>query len=541
MKSKKRKLKKKKFNYLKPEIWLFLIILLAVFLRLLFFNGLHGHDDWLYLFYSKSLYYGITREAFSSLWGMRLTIILPIIFLFKLFQPSFMLAFLPSFLFSLGSVYLAYKIPLHVYKNKKIALLSAFFMSFYALDVFNATTMRGEVEVAFFSGLSVYFFVKAYNLRKRRLTEKSIIYMILAGISTYIAYMSKEIGILVLFFYFVLFCYDTISRKKIQFKYLWVLVGILVLFSLECFFYKTQTGNWLQRYERGSMWYTRMYERGEYKHDPSATYMFIPCFLFNIKNEYCLRVTGSYYFTNSYFVKDSYHLSGFFFYPVIFFIALLMLKKDKYSYIFMIWLISILFFIAFGSMSLHYYVPLHKEPRYFSIISLPSMIILARGFDFVLNKTKRRKFLYYFILCLIIFLVLSSVLILSKAHNQYIKRNRHADKVYEFFKDKPSANIYCDTMIGQELDLKFGYKRTDPVHKFPGEDGYGFLIDIAFFECKKGLGTYIVESGEIPIDSYENVKKCIDENKLELVKEFKDDIGKARIYYLTKNNLNVII
>ena len=522
---------------IKSEIYLFLIILLAISLRLLFFNGLRGHDDWVYLFYTKSLYYGITKEAFSSLWGMRLTVILPALFLFKIFQPSYTLAFLPTFLFSLGSVILAYLISLNIFKNKKVALLSAFFMSFYTLEVFVGTTIRSDVEVAFFSGLSIYFFIKS-DLKNRKLNKKTILYLILSGISAYLAYMSKETGILILYFYFIFFCYDLFSRKKIQSRYLFILVGLLILFSLECIFYRTQTGNWLQRYEKGSMWYTKTYETGGYENDPTTSYMFVPCFLFNIKNGYCLKLTGADNFTNSYFAKDSYHLSGFFFYTAFFFMLLLLLKKDKNSYIFIIWLISILLFILFGSMSLKYYIPFHKEPRYFTIISLPSMIMLTRGFDFALNK--RNKIIYYSALLFIVFLFLSSILILYKAHDEYIKRNRHTDEIYEFFKDKPDANIFADTMIGQELDLKFNYKRYDYAHNFPGKAGYGFLIDLNFFQCKKGLeGTYIVESGEVKIDFYKNLKECIDGGriKLNLIREFKDDIGEARIYYLTEQNI----
>jgi len=550
------KILKEKIPKIKPEIFLLLILVFALFLRLYFFNGLHGHDDWVYLFYVRSLYHGLTSEVFNSLWGLRLVVIFPMLFLFKIFQPSFVLAFLPTFLFSMGSVVLAYLIPLGVYKNYRVALLSALFASFYPLDAFIGTTIRGDVELLFFSGLSFYFFVKSYNLKNStqnnihqkypKLSKKPAIFLILSGISAYLAYMSKDIGILIIFSYFAIFCYDSISKKKIQFKYLFIIVGVLMLFSLECFFYRAVTGNWLQRYEQGSMWYTKMYERGDYKNDPTTNYMFIPCFLFNIQSEYCNKVTGSDNFTNSYFVEGSYHLSGFFFYPTIFFSVVLLLKKEKNSYIFIIWLVSILLFIAFGSMSLQYYAPFHKEPRYFTIVSLPVMIILARGFDFVLKPLKsrererkskkiRRKLLYYFSISFIAFLLLSSFVILYRAHNEYIQRNKHAEEVYDFFKYKTEANVYADTMIAQELNLRSHYTHPEPVHNFLGENGYGFIEDLAFLKCDDSKPYYIVVTEKFKWEVYENLKPCINLGEMKPVKVFMDsqtDEGETRVYYL---------
>ncbi len=88
-------------NYL-----LLFVILFGIILRLYFFNGIRDHDDWVYLFYVRSYINGTTEEMFNSLWGMRLIFIFFSIFLFKIFHPSFLLAFLPTFTLSILEIIL---------------------------------------------------------------------------------------------------------------------------------------------------------------------------------------------------------------------------------------------------------------------------------------------------------------------------------------------------------------------------------------------------------------------------------------------------
>jgi hypothetical protein len=78
-------------------LWLMGVVLLAVVLRLWIFNGLHGHDDWAYLFYVRSHLNGDNQELLQVLWGLRWGVWVPVATLFQVFGVHYELAFLPRF------------------------------------------------------------------------------------------------------------------------------------------------------------------------------------------------------------------------------------------------------------------------------------------------------------------------------------------------------------------------------------------------------------------------------------------------------------
>jgi len=219
------------------RVFLFLIILLAIFLRYFFFIGLNLNDDLTYL----NSAHAITQNNFKfSTWifSVRLMMNYPIAFFFVLLGVSDFSASLYILLCSIGSVILAYLIGELLF-DKKIGLLAAFFMAIFPLEIAYATTIVPDVPVAFYMALSVYFFLRGEK-------EGKPLWYLLSGIAIGLAWLVKGLALLILPFYFVYFIFEKIGILRIETgtvdfrinkNYIIAMVIIIIIIFLSINFY----------------------------------------------------------------------------------------------------------------------------------------------------------------------------------------------------------------------------------------------------------------------------------------------------------------
>lgn len=183
---------------------------------------------------------------FNSPWGRRLTITFPRLFLFKIFRPSYTfytLAFLPTFLLSILEIYLIYLIASHLFKNKKIGLISSLLFSFYPLDTFVSTTIRGDTEMGFFATLTILFFILSdIFLSNKKISKNGKIFLILTGVSAALSYISKDFGLILMVFFLFAFILESIKNKKITWIYGLILLGFVFIYTLYGIYLWNKTG-----------------------------------------------------------------------------------------------------------------------------------------------------------------------------------------------------------------------------------------------------------------------------------------------------------
>lgn len=542
----------KKFAPSIKQYWniyaLILILLVGLILRITFFNGLHRHDDWLYLFFIRSFINSFTEEMFSNLWGMRLLILLPVVVVFKTVGVSYYTTFIPTILFSLGSILLAYLISFKLYKNKNIALLSAFLLAIFPIDVFVSTTIRGDVEPCFFVGLSIYFFLISgqYYEKNSPRKFKKLFFLLATGMAIYLAYLSKDTGLIMIVSYFFLFIIDSIRKRKIQWSYSAIVFSLVFFICLEGTFYKTIAGNFFQRYEKGNKIYTNWIERGDYKDDPSIDPEYTFCVIGNIPTDSCrdrFRIQG---FTNSYYsLNGVVGLSGYFYYLAALSIILIVKYRDRKTIPILITFLFFIAYITFGTMSFKHYHFIHKETRYFNILSIFLVILCSRGL-FLLPKASLSFKKYHIPLInigiILLLLFCTSIYSLSINHDKYKDNLLFLDQVKEFMLENKESDYFTESVYATAIDLHSGYGFSDPIHGdngFAGKPSFGENKDIFFvsYEELKKKNHFVIVRRENNIIT---IKSFLDPNvNFEdiIVKRFKKDENELYILEVSPEDL----
>jgi 4-amino-4-deoxy-L-arabinose transferase-like glycosyltransferase len=428
---KKTKVKKfqRKIKNIEPKIWLISILIFAMFLRLYFFIGLNWSDDPYYVDLANQIIHG--TMYISSPHSTRALIIYPLAMSFALFGISEFSAVLYPLICSLAGIVVIFYLGKKIV-NEKIGLLSAFLLAVFPLDVNYATWIMGEAPLALFLSLSVLFFIKANENSKK---SKNIFY-ILAGIFTGFGYLVKVSGAITLIFFSVYFIYQFLRTRKIQKWPIFVLLGFLTVLTLEGTFYFYKTHNFLQRY------YSEVYYFGEKQrltNELVTDLNFYPNIMFNIRN-----------------IFSDYSYFGPFYLFVILSILYFLIKREKKSYLLIIWFLSLFLYMQYGTMSIKEYIPMHRLDRHLIVLSTPAILI----FSYFLMDICKYKNLKPIALFMAIFLVL---MFLTHINNiTYLQRGSTKDTklIFDFLKDK-DIPIYSDGGTVGHLNFYFGFQKRN--------------------------------------------------------------------------------
>lgn len=420
---------------IKPQLWLVFILLFGILLRTAFFSGYVAGDDKQYLQQA----YKLSRVGFTcgglfptdprdiNHWATRLGIVFPTAFFFYLFGINEISLVLFPLLCSIGSIVIIYYLGKLLF-SVKIGLISAFLLSFFPLEVIYGTHLFPTVCVTFFTGLSIFLFLKA-EIDKRKL------YYLSAGLMIGIGYLCW-IGSLFIIFFFL--CY-IIYIKRIKIGYLLVCSGVLLVFVGEFLFFYYQTGDGFYRYnilkevvisEGNLNLQTHLIELFKGNVYQGINWFIEPLIMFAFEQEF-----------------------GFFYYFIWPIVIYFLFKRENNINILILWLIPVTLYLLYGSVSPSNYDPLRRLCRYYSIVTIPGLLILGY---FMVTKMKKRLFFY----SALIFLLISSIGFV------YIDESRNIDyiyrQIYTFHKEHPKDKLYVmgEAYISSLFYSKF-QKRSD--------------------------------------------------------------------------------
>lgn len=472
------------------------ILVFAVILRLIFFSGVGGSDDVLYTSYANQL----SKDNFNfpaTHHGTRLGILYPVGFLYALFGVTEFSSNILIFVTSIAGILLAFYFGKEFF-SEEVGLIAAFLLSFFPLDVVFATKLLPDMPSAFFMSMGVFFFLLA---EKNSSALKSKINYTLSGLSIGVAYMIRESAILIILFFLAY----ALFYRKFKLNYFLVFAGFAVVFIIESFIFLANTGDFLYRLHSLTSYYPTVVELDEFFGRGS-----FPVSLFHFP----------------YIMFTSVQFGIFF--PFILIAIFYNLKtRNKKSYPFMIWFLSLLVYLSFGTVSFTEYLLFAAIPRYLMVITFPSMILLA---VFLSDKAAlMRKILLPSILALLLATSLGFVYLdkgarhsidNAKEINDYISS---LDKpVYTDYRSKIILGYlsgYVNLNLEEFMHIKDGKTITD-ADLGSVKDSYIF-VDHALIKNLLEPHPFI----EFPEEIYNPPKNWV------IVKKVENEEGDAILYY----------
>ena len=356
--------------------------------------------------------------------GLRLGILFPVSLLYNIFGVNEFSSNILILLISLSSIILIYKFGKLLF-NDKVGLLSAFLLSFFPWDVVYATQLLTDLPAAFFVAVSIYFFLKSEMIRD---SAKSNIYCLFSGLWLGIAFLTKELYLIIGLFFISYILY----KKKIKIKYFWIALGFILIFSFELIFFFNTTGDPFYKYSAISAYWTPV---------------------LSVTNHYVREDFPSALFHYFYLIFTDDFLVIF--YSLIFIaIVYCIVNKKKETYTLLFWFIPVFFYLNFGSISIAKYILIPASPRHLFILSIPAILLLS---FFLLQRDQIIKRI-----------LMPSMLILlltTSVGNVYVSEFRFSvddeKEAYNYLKTLPNKQIYTDYKTIRIFNYLSGFKSNN--------------------------------------------------------------------------------
>ncbi len=408
-----KKSKRKGKIKIRPEIFLMLIVLFALALRLYFFVGYNLSNDMSYVNYAVHIFDKGFLPADSN--GVRIAFLYPVGLSLKVFGVSDLSAILYPLLTSILSIVLIFYFG-KILISQKAGLLAAFFLSIYPLDIIYATQTMTDVPLSFLTALSALLFILGMR-------ENNAKFFLLSGIVLGLAYLTNITGLLVLLF---MAGYAAYTRKMSR-SYAFVLIGFLLLFSLESVRYFGTSGDLLLRLKVVDAHYS----------GPDSSYN-----------------TDLNFYPNLMLNKGPQSIYGIFFYAFFISAAYFLWKRNKSTDILLIMFFSFFLYLQFGSRSFHEYMPIHKLDRLLSVLSVPMMLTISAFLCMLSNKKESPRFVLAVLMGTA--LSLTSLFYTYNIHQSFMEPMIDQKDIYLFSLNSINKTIYADR--GTAAYLRFQYR-----------------------------------------------------------------------------------
>ncbi len=416
----------KNLKKIRAEIWIALILIFALFLRLYFFIGIGITDDLKYVWSAWLLSTGqFEKYPINIIDPLRSMMVLPLAFIFFILGVNMYTAAIYPLFCSLGTIFLTYLIGKFVF-NEKVGLLASFLLSIIPLDIVYSTQLIPSTPLIFFTLISIYLFLLAERHKNGRLLDvnKHNLYLFFSGVFVGLSYLTNELAFLTP----LIFLAYSISNLKIEKNYLYVVLGFLTIFLIECIFFYLIT--------QDPFWRLKVIHETELTVVTNLDPNYYPRILTRIINPDVWAQEGKI---------------GIFFYVLLFSSFYLLIKKDKKSYFFILWLTFILLYLQFGVMTLTFR-PIAKWARYLIIILPPWVLVISRFFDlFGIHRN--------FSILILSLIIITTPYYIIKVAEVHDTRVFDFKNIYSYLKTKENKTIYTDLGSFPYLDFYFGYKR----------------------------------------------------------------------------------
>jgi len=395
------------------------IVLFATLLRLAFFSGVGTSDP---VYYSKSANDLLNNKFPSETTQLnaRIGLLIPVAISYSIFGVNDFSSTLFPLLTSILGIIVIFYFGKFLF-NEKVGLVAAFLLSFFPLDVVYSTQLLSDLPSAFFSGLSVFLFLKAEKIVRK---PNSYLFYILSGLSLGIAFTIREMAIMMILFFLAYVLYNK------EFKWSYILVGIsfLLILLIETGFFYYYTGNPFFKLE-GADYALDTIVHGDFFYG---------------------RLSFPKFFVTWPYVVFGNIQQGYFFAFISLAAFYWMIHRKKEADYLLIWFLSILLYFYFGTTSLKQYAPVLAVARYLNYITYPALILLA---SFLMEQQKIIKKI--FLPFTIIFLLFTSIGAI------YLDNSRNSlDGLRQVYSEVKSVEkpIYTDYRSIIVLNYISGYK-----------------------------------------------------------------------------------
>lgn len=308
----------------------------GLLIRLYFFNGVSLADDMNY--WTQSIATGLHGEwpPLNHHWHTRLGLILPCAALLKLFGLKIWAPYIFTMLGGLLEIAATYYIARH-FVSESAAKLAAWLCVFFPLNILYSSYLYVDLWAGLLSAISIYFW-------HRGMVADRIRYYVLASAFFGIAWLFRETILMCAPIYMALWLY---SRRWHSRKFLWVLPPALLILAAEALLYQFTADNWRYRLDA----------------------------ILGARGQLAADFTGVKRFWLQPFVElvTSHELG-------IFLLASLLVAVFNFfrcARPLAVWLLVGFGWLCWGTTIPFAWLPLQGDPRYLTVLTIPSLVLLA--------------------------------------------------------------------------------------------------------------------------------------------------------------------
>ena len=412
----------------------YLLMILAFIFRMVNFMGISQGDDFPYSTLANRFANGNFTANF--IFDVRWVVFAPAALLYRLFGVSDFTSLLPTMVYSVSSVWFAYKI-IEEETDRNTAIITTLFYITYPIVVIFANFLQVAAPLEFFTLLTVYSFQRGVK------TEKTG-WFILGGFAIGWIFFARTTGLFIAFLVSVYLWYKKGFNKK---TVLWV--GCAALVSLvpaifQGLVYLKIHNNFFHVFELSKK--VVEYQNRMTDVDPKDLFFYIRT-VFTSGNFARWRTFGfGGYFTAA---------------ALLACIVKMCMKKWGKEVIFFIWFVSYFLFMSFAPTSLNPYTTLIRNNRYTIIFVLPVCAMCA---ILLLNLFKTKKIAAEITALAVFLTIFISNIYFSIDNSDFYKgtRNRQKEAMSVLLRNYPNTTIYlADRNIYYRIDYYSGYKNKN--------------------------------------------------------------------------------
>lgn len=408
----------------------YLLMLFALIFRIYNFMGIAQGDDFPYTALANRFANGNFTAGF--IFDVRWVVFAPAALLYKIFGINDYTSLIPTFVYSVSSVWLAYRI-VEEETDRLTAAIAILFYTTYPIVVIFANFLQVAAPLEFFTLLTIYSFQKGAK------TEK-IGWFILGGIAIGWIFFARTTGLFIApLVSFYLWYKKGFNKRTV----LWVLCAAacsLVPAIFQGFVYLKVHNNFFHVFDISKK--AVEYQNRMTDVDPKDLFFYI-------------RTV----FTAGNFARwKTFGFGGYFTVAAILgCIVKMCLKKSGKEVIFLIWFVSYFLFMSFAPTSLSPYTTLIRNNRYTIIFVLPLCSICA---ILLMDLARTGKKAVIGIASAIFLTIFISNIYYTDDNSAFYKRVRKEQKetMALLLKEYPNTTIYlADRNIDYRINYYSGY------------------------------------------------------------------------------------
>jgi 4-amino-4-deoxy-L-arabinose transferase-like glycosyltransferase len=470
-------------------------VLLAAAVRVAFFYGIFSPDEMNTLRNAGAWWTGrFELKDALFLHDTRPLMFVPVAWSFGAFGVSEGTAVLWPFLASLGVVACVYAIARRLL-GRETAAYAAFISVFFPLLAREGTRLLPGAVMNLCTALCVLGYVVSEDAEKRR-----GMWLFLSGVAYGAIQAAGELGVVLGLF----FVAAVLVWRRYGFWSYWpVVAGVLGVTAVIMFYHWIETGNPLFKFELSRQVYALV--RSEAPHQP--------LFYTRVMLSPLAGGGGVFYVAG---------LGG----------VAALFQRRRGALLAALWFMLTWLLLEFGSVSLSDYQQLSKEARYFSVVSIPTVLLAGCGMAWLrgaagrFSRGRSRGLAGGAAVLVGVLVVVGSIWTLQWQKNEFAERRANLRKLRDHVRRYEGRTIYVthwlwNTGVGFFMRFQDDYFPSgyDPTHALnpetvnrmsknryvqtlePGEPmGPGLLLhDERLFDASRGAtGSLVVEVGDIP-------------------------------------------